>query len=99
MNEVEFEWDEFKAAKVLEKHGIDLRDMVELFSKPMLRHRSKNTDEERFIAHGEKAGRVYTIIYTIRGDVIRLITAHRASRRDRRAYYESYPQDSRKGQD
>ncbi|MFQ6027148.1 MAG: BrnT family toxin [Dehalococcoidia bacterium] len=47
--------------------------------------------ETRIIAIGVAPGRELTVVYTLRGDVKRLISARRASLREKRRYRETYP--------
>ncbi|MBY0611886.1 MAG: BrnT family toxin [Beijerinckiaceae bacterium] len=60
---------------------------------------SDQKGESRTTAIGELNGRFFAIIYTMRGDVIRLITARRARTNEKRDYHARYPQDGQKGQD
>ncbi|HEV2619396.1 MAG TPA: BrnT family toxin [Acidobacteriaceae bacterium] len=84
-----FEWDEVKAASNLEKHGIDF---------PLARRVFLDTDRLEFESHGEYDERRWTVtglidnrllvlIYTIRGERYRLISARRADRNERRRYW------------
>lgn len=43
--------------------------------------------EERIRAIGEHDGQVFVVTYTLRGDVVRLITAWKAGRNDREKYH------------
>ena len=45
------------------------------------------TDEERFIAVGMgNSGLLLVVVYTMRGDAVRLISARRATRQEAKAY-------------
>jgi len=84
-----FEWDAKKATRNLEKHGIDFTDAVSVMyddlAFTMLDGRLD--DEERFITLGQDAlGRLLVVVYTWRGDQIRIISARRATARERRQY-------------
>ena len=89
-----FEWDPRKAAAHAAKHGVLFDEAVSVFldanglDGPDLQHSGA---EERFRRRGRSAdGRVLMIAYTVRrsGNVeaIRIISARRASRRERAAY-------------
>jgi uncharacterized DUF497 family protein len=89
-----FEWDPRKAEANAAKHGVSFDEAVTVFldSKaldgPDARH-SKN--EMRFLRMGRSAdGRVLMVAYTVRrsgdAETIRIISARRASRRERAAF-------------
>ena len=82
------EWDSRKAAANLEKHGIDFADAVAVFLDELaVTIPDDRADEERFITLGTDAlGRLLVLVYTWRGENIRLISARRATRRERRQY-------------
>ncbi|MCO4053611.1 MAG: BrnT family toxin [Bosea sp.] len=40
---------------------------------------------------GELEGRIFAVIFTMRGDTIRIITPRRARNNEERAYRESHP--------
>jgi uncharacterized DUF497 family protein len=83
----EFEWDEAKRMSTLEKHGIDFVDAAKIFCGPFVRARSKQSSEERWIAIGLLEGIEIAVIYTIRRNVCRLITARRARTYERKIYH------------
>lgn len=82
------EWDSRKAAANLEKHAIDFADAATVFLDELaVTIPDDRADEERFITLGTDAlGRVLVLVYTWRGENIRLISARRATRRERRQY-------------
>ena len=91
-----FEWDPRKATANADKHGVAFDDAVTVFLDPNaldgadLAH---SVDEARCLRLGRAAdGRVLMVAYTVRRDdddaeKIRLISARRASRRERAAYH------------
>jgi len=85
-----FEWDEGKREANLVKHGVDFVDAVEVFADPLRVERvdrRREYAEERRQAVGTVRGQVLFVVYTLRGEVRRLISARRASSNERRAYY------------
>lgn len=89
-----FEWDPRKAVANAAKHGVSFNDAVSVFLDPNaldgpdLQHSSA---ESRFLRLGRAAsGRVLMVAYTFRSsgdaEAIRIISARRASRRERAAY-------------
>lgn len=81
-----FEWDENKRHLTLAKHKIDFVDAAEVFSGPYLKLIGKSEIEQRFIAVGHVKGNFIAVVFTERGEVIRIITARRARENEREAY-------------
>jgi uncharacterized protein len=81
-----FQWDAKKNASNLKKHGIDFDDAVEIFYQLHLLYRSDRNKEERWIAIGETHSRLIAVIFTWRGDEIRIISARHARKDEERAY-------------
>jgi hypothetical protein len=93
------EWNEDKAASNRRKHGIDFDEAIEVFYGTSLLRRSDRHTEERWLAIGESEGRVVTVVFTWRGDALRIISARRARRNEKRAYYQEKMGRTAKGQD
>ena len=95
MNELQFEWDEDKAAQNLVKHGISFFTAAAIFVNEIIERIDdrENYGEPRFIALGRVETEIYRVVYTWRGErVIRIITVQRASRYERENYYrEIFP--------
>jgi hypothetical protein len=85
-----YQWDNDKATANLRKHGIDFADAVSVFSDDLaITIPDERFDEERFITVGMDAfGRVLVVVYTWRGNEIRLISARKATRPERQQYEE-----------
>lgn len=89
---VRFEWDEDKNLLNIRKHGIDFNDVPEMFRQPMLALRDERYEypEARWIGMGWINAWVSVVAYTERqGDVIRIISARRATRREVTRYVET----------
>ena len=89
---MQVEWDPRKARLNARKHGVALADAVAVLEdETALTMRGPfPEDEERWITLGLDAlGRVLVVVYTWRGECVRLISARRATRRERRRYEES----------
>lgn len=84
----EFEWDPTKAATNYRKHGVHFADAVGVLSDDFaLTIEDASTTEERFKTLGlDFLGRVLVVVYTYRGDTIRLISAREATARQRAVY-------------
>lgn len=86
---MDYEWDPAKAEANLAKHGVRFADAVIVFSDDAaLTIDDPYPDEERFVTIGIDAmARILVVVWTWRGETtIRLISARRATRRERRQY-------------
>lgn len=87
-----FEWDEDKNAINRAKHGIDFRDAVHVFYDDMsiVREDSGDYGEQRLQIIGMAKFGVLFVVYTERrDDVIRIISARKATKAERRVYEQS----------
>ena len=86
-----FEWDDDKAEANLRKHGVDFIDAAQIFAGLVVRASDERRDygEPRVRALGEVDGDVFVVVYTLRGETVRLISAWKAGRNDRKRYYEA----------
>ena len=91
---MDFEWDEVKNEANLLKHGIDFEDAIGMFSRPVLEKVDSRREygEIRVIAIGLVDQRELVVVYTIRGQTHRIISARRAGSDERRAYHQSQAQ-------
>ncbi|MEA5495611.1 BrnT family toxin [Limnoraphis robusta Tam1] len=85
-----YQWNRDKAIANFRKHGIDFADAVSIFSDELaITIPDERFEEERFITVGIDAfGRVLVVVYTLRGNEIRLISARKATRKERQQYEE-----------
>lgn len=87
-----FEWDEAKNRSNIEKHGIDFADAVDIFNHPLLTawDDREGYGEDRWIAIGWIHALIGVVVYTERhGDVIRIISARKATRQERKRYEQN----------
>ena len=85
---MEFEYDPNKSASNTIKHGIDFEEAQELWQDAdRLEIPAHFRGEERFAVIGRIPERMWTAVYTMRGNTIRLISCRR-SRNDEVALYE-----------
>ena len=84
----EFEWDPGKAASNYGKHGVRFAEAATVFEdEGVLTMFDEAADEERFVALGiGSMGRTLVVVYTARGDRIRVISARKATGRERSQY-------------
>ncbi|PJC33522.1 hypothetical protein CO051_01360 [Candidatus Roizmanbacteria bacterium CG_4_9_14_0_2_um_filter_39_13] len=87
---IAFEWDEGNKDKNWKKHTIHYKEIEEVFFNrsikifPDSRHSQK---EKRFLAYGRThSDRLLTIIFTVRNNKIRIISARRQSKKERSIY-------------
>jgi uncharacterized DUF497 family protein len=86
---MEFQFDPAKAAGNLRKHGVSFADAEGVFMDPLALHRldPDAEGEERFVAIGAgSARRLLVVVYTLRSEEIRLISARRATPAEIRTY-------------
>jgi hypothetical protein len=84
-------WDPQKARSNYKKHGIRLSDaeMVLFDPNALTREDTEAQGEPRFVAVGtDSAGRILVVVYTYRGETMRLISARAATGRERKTYEE-----------
>jgi hypothetical protein len=83
-----FEWDYLKAARNLQKYDVDFADAVTALEDALaITIREETSGEERFVTLGTDAlGRLLVVVYTWRGDRIRIISSRKATPRERRQY-------------
>lgn len=92
-----FEWDKGNIDKNWIKHNVSKSECEEAFAnEPLLCERSKpDPAKERYAAFGKtNEDRLLAIIFTIRGNKIRVISARDMSRKERRDYEEKIKEDT-----
>ena len=69
-----YQWDKKKALSNLKKHGVAFADAVTVFADDTaLTIPDNDSDEDRFVTMGLDAlGRVLVVVYTWRGETIRI---------------------------
>jgi hypothetical protein len=86
---VRFQYDPGKAAANLRKHGVSFADAEGALEDP-LAVTVEDPDaegEKRFITVGMgSAGELLVVVYVDRGEACRIVSARRATKRERRSY-------------
>lgn len=85
---MEFEFDLQKSEANKLKHGISLIEARQLWDVPAIELRAKTIDEPRFMLIGKINGKLYSCIYTLRDEKIRLISARRSREKEEKIYHE-----------
>ena len=87
-----FEWDADKARRNLAKHGVSFEEASTVFSDPfelMIHDPLHSEAEDRFVSLAESRNRrLLVVVFTERGERIRIISARKATRGERRKYEE-----------
>jgi len=85
---VHYEADPEKATTNLVKHGVAFDEAASCLLDPMaLVIEDDAPGEERWVLVGtSERGRVLTVVYTMRGDVPRMISARKATAREKVSY-------------
>ncbi len=86
-----FEWDETKRESNLAKHGIDFLLAASALKGPRLERLSERNGEVRTLAICPLTDRLIAIVYTMRGEACRIISARAAHENEQRAYRQIYP--------
>lgn len=87
---MKFEWDENKAKSNVVKHGITFLEAVTIFADPYLlftedSQHSQQEEREWAIRETEN-GSLIVVVFTIRDEKIRIISARKASKTERKQY-------------
>ncbi len=89
---MEFEWDPDKAARNLAKHGMSFNEAGTAFGDPLAityDDPDHSDEEDRFLTFGHSCeGRLLVVSHTDRGACIRIISARKATRKERKQYEE-----------
>jgi uncharacterized DUF497 family protein len=85
-----YQWDPNKAKSNLKKHGINFADAAGVFEdENAITIEDENESESRFITIGRDfLRRILVVVYTFRGVIIRIISARKATARERTIYEE-----------
>jgi uncharacterized DUF497 family protein len=88
-----FEWDEGNATKIWERHRVTQGECEQLFfNRPLVvgEDTAHSKTEPRYFALGETdAGRRLFLAFTVRKNLIRVISARDMNRRERKAYEDA----------
>lgn len=87
---LQFTWDERKAARNMEKHQVDFEEAKTIFDDPTFISfidDEHSLDEERYITIGfSNLGRLLMVAHTEREGQIRIISARKAIKREEQYY-------------
>lgn len=85
---MEVEYDPGKRAATLRKRGLDMARAAEIFDGPHISGEDDRRDygEVRWFTVGFLEDRMMAIVWTWRGDVVRIISMRKANERERKIY-------------
>jgi len=85
-----FEWDPLKARSNVAKHRVGFEEASTVFGDPLsltIPDPEHSETEKRYVTMGIAfTGKLLVVVHTDRGNNIRIISARRASRRERKSY-------------
>jgi len=79
---MEFEWNSHKAILNEKKHGVSFTEAMSCFYDP---DHSQDEDREILIGHSNQ-GKLLVIVYVLKQDVIRIISARKATLKESKLY-------------
>ena len=89
---MKFEWNQSKSDHCFSNRGFDFAYATNVFADP---HRMIKLDdrysygEDRYQVTGRIEGRLFVVVFTTRGQTIRIISARKANQREVRDYETS----------
>ena len=91
MDDGRFQWDDRKAASNYAKHGVTFEAARDVFKDAFAIEEIDDREiygEERCVLIGMASGRPLAVVYTMRGERVRLISARGAEPYEQREYHE-----------
>jgi uncharacterized protein len=84
-----FEFDPIKSESNLKKHGIDFESGTKLWEDPRrLEIPAKTKEEARFLLIAEHQNEIWSAVYTLRKDRIRIISIRKARKNEKEIYFQ-----------
>jgi uncharacterized DUF497 family protein len=87
-----FDWDSGNSEKIWQRHGVRTVEAEQvILNRPVVATDARHSElESRFTALGKTdPGRLLTVVFTMRGNLVRVISARPMSRAERRSYAET----------
>ena len=85
-----FEWDSKKAQSNRKRHGITFEESSTIFGDPLsitVHDPAHSIGKDRFITIGTSVNdKLIVVVHTDRNDIIRIISARKATKNERRQY-------------
>jgi uncharacterized DUF497 family protein len=85
-----FEWDEKKNEANKQKHGLSFEDASKVFDDPdRIQYIADKGNERRFVTVGKVIKFIVAVVYTVRADMMRIISARQARKNEINHYLEN----------
>ena len=96
---MDLEWDETKRQQALDERGLDFADVVRFdFETANTSHDDRSDyGEIRFVSVGLLDGRLSVLCWTVRAEVLRVISLRKANEREQKAYSDYFRQSTSNG--
>jgi uncharacterized DUF497 family protein len=87
---MQFEWDKNKAKSNFKKHGVDFAEATSVLKdEAAITLHDEHPTEDRYITIGiNDIGQLLLIVYTVRNNKIRIISARKANNSEYQQYFE-----------
>lgn len=85
-----YEWDEAKRKSNIARHGVDFTTVERFDWETAIINPDNRTSEPRWVAYGFIGVRLYVVVFTERGDNIRIISLRKANRREEKHYGQKH---------
>jgi uncharacterized DUF497 family protein len=85
---MQYSWDEKKKLETIKKRSIDFAIACDFAWETAIIIADSRSDygEDRFIATGYIVDRLYVMAFTLRGDIVRIISLRKANNREIKIY-------------
>ncbi|WP_438752831.1 BrnT family toxin [Pararhizobium sp. O133] len=89
---VSFEWNDQKRINNINKHGIDFEDALLALQEPRVEFQPIRNGEVRTLAICPDTNRIISVVYSMRGEICRIISARPAHKNEQRIYHQNFAQ-------
>jgi uncharacterized protein len=88
---MDFEWDEIKRTQIIVDRALDLASAYLFFDgRPAIHQPTLRNNEERWKTTAKVERHFFTVVWTWRGEAIRVISMRRAHEQEIRKYRETH---------
>lgn len=90
INFMKFEYDSHKSRSNKQKHGIDFEDAKILWNdERAIEIEARTTGETRKLLIAEKDGNIWSAVFTLRNNKIRIISVRKSRKNEKEIYYNT----------
>jgi uncharacterized DUF497 family protein len=93
--DINFEYDERKSQSNQKKHGVSFEEAKKLWVVLAVEIQARTEDETRCLRIGKLNDKLYSCVFTMRGDVVRLISVRRSRQEEEKIYAEKINEETR----